>query len=193
MVQFRKYNEILKMAAEEELLLLHLVQLYQVVIICSCVSHRASTVSSGTASHRATNCEGQHMLSALNIAGPIWLNSYYTEQLKTCTSVNVKSINCVYLLGHQLNVTPPRTRRQKLLINQKLTWFRRKKNNVSLIFSKGLWINKYILKRCNSNKKKPPQKNQRKHIFISILLAALNIIPHPKHDYNSGSWFPFYI
>lgn len=26
----------------------------------------------------ATNCKGQHMLSALNIAGPIWLNDFYT-------------------------------------------------------------------------------------------------------------------
>lgn len=40
MVQFRKYNEILKMAAEEELLLLNLVQLYQDVIICGCLSPR---------------------------------------------------------------------------------------------------------------------------------------------------------
>lgn len=49
MVQFRKYNEILKMAAEEELILLNPVQLYQDVIICSCVCHHASTV---IASHK---------------------------------------------------------------------------------------------------------------------------------------------
>lgn len=52
------------------------------------------------------------MLSALNIAGPIWLNNFYTEQLKM--RVNVKYLNCVYLLGHQLNVTPTPTRRHKI-------------------------------------------------------------------------------
>lgn len=84
MVQFRKYNEILKMAAEEELLLLNLVQLYQDVIICSCVCHRASTVSSGTASHRGTT----HALRSQHC----W--TYLAEQLLSRTIKDTYKFKC---------------------------------------------------------------------------------------------------
>lgn len=136
----------------------------------------------------ATNCEGQHMLSALNIAGPIWLNNFYTQQLKIRTSVNVKYINCAYLLGHKLNVTPPSTRRQEMLINQKLTWFRRKKNNVSLIFSKGTWINTFsffFLKDARATTINPTKESTQTHFHF-----------HPagslKHYSPSQTWLQFW-
>lgn len=51
MVQFRKWNEIVKMAAEK-LSSLTVVQLYQDAIICSRVCYCASTVSRGAVNHR---------------------------------------------------------------------------------------------------------------------------------------------
>lgn len=82
-MQFRKENEITKMAAKEKLSSLTLVQFYQDAIICSHVCHCASTVSSGAVSQRRRDNRWSTLSTLLELFGLRFvLNAFFHIQQK---------------------------------------------------------------------------------------------------------------